>query len=225
MQEDKRNFIRRALLGLGATATAAATIGSARAQDSGYRPTMEAQDAWYDQIPGKHKQVFDTITPDGVARALTFTNTYYAANKEAYGLGPEQLGVLMIFRYNSTPFAFNDTIWSKYSAILAERYVVTDPTIKAAPVVNIYNSAEKAPQLPTNALTFDTLAGWGGKFGVCIVASRKMAALIGQKTNQTPEAVLAEMSANMIGSCRFVPAGVVAVNRAQEHHFSVCYTA
>ena len=35
-----------------------------------------------------------------------------------------------------------------------------------------------------------------------------------------PDAILDEIGANLIPNSRFVPAGIVAVNRAQEHGYS-----
>jgi len=160
---------------------------------------------------------------EGVARALTFTHTFYAANKEAYGIESRDLAVVMILRAGSTGFGFNDTIWSKYSAGLAKRYKVTDPVTKSAPVINIYNAADRAILLPTNGLTLEALARMGGRFAICSVASRKLAAALAADIGGSADAIYAEMAANMVANARMAPAGIVAVNRAQEHHYTLCY--
>jgi hypothetical protein len=223
MDENKRVMLRRALLGLGAGVAAAATFGRpAKAQGAEWRPAMEKQDAWMDAIGGRHRMVFDTISQDGAARALTFCASYYNANKNDYDIPASELGVLMIFRSGSTPYGFNDAFWAKYSAGL-DRF--TDPTTKAAPIVNIYNSAEKAPMVHTNGLTLDALAKMGGHIAVCSIASRGLAATLAPKANTTADAVFAEMGSSLVAGARMVPAGTVALNRAQERRFSVCYTA
>ena len=203
-----------------------AASSGARAQAShSWSPAMEPQDNWLDDTPARHRQVFDTISPDGVARALTFTHTFYAANKEAYGIEAKDLAVVMILRAGSTGFGFNDTFWSKYSAGLAKRIKVTDPVTKSEAAINIYNAADRASLLPTNGLTFDALARMGGRFAICSVASRKLAAALAADMGASADAISAEMTASMIASARMAPAGIVAVNRAQEHHYALCYAA
>ena len=227
MTTDKRVFFRHFLggLGMGAASVAAMASKSAAlaAEQSG--PASEAQDAWLDQLGSRHRQVFDTISPEGVARALQFTFTFYDASKESYGISPQELGVVMVFRSGSTAFGLNDKIWGKYGTVFSRIYKFTDPTTKAAATVNIYNDAAKAPSLPTNGLTIEALGQMGGRFAVCSVASRKLANNVARETGGDGAAILTEFQANLVGNARLVPAGIIAVNRAQERHFALCYTA
>ena len=224
MRDNKRAFVRNLLSGIGIGAVAVASGSPTLAEEvRAWSPTMEPQDSWLDEIGGRHRQVFDTISADGVARALTFTHTFYAANKEAYGIDAKDLAVVTILRAGSTGFGFNDKIWTKYSAGLAKRYKVTDPITKSAPAINIYNAADRAALLPTNGLTLEALAGMGGRFAICSVASRKLAAALAADSGGSVDAIYAEMMANTIANARMAPAGIVAVNRAQEHHYALCY--
>jgi len=222
MQNQKRAFIR-GLFGVLGIGTMAASSEVKAQPAPGWSPAMEPQDDWLDQTPARHRQLFDTISPDGVARALTFTHTFYAASKEAYGIEPRELAVVMILRAGSTGFGFNDAIWSKYGAGLAKRYKVTDPVTKAAPAINIYNAAGRASLLPTNGLTFEALARMGGRFAICSVASRKLAAALAADMGGSADVIYADLAGNMIANARMAPAGIVAVNRAQEHHYALCY--
>ena len=223
MQNDKRTLLRNVLAGLGLGAvTAAGSPASALVQSL---PVLEPQDRWLDELGRRHRQVFDTISAEGVARALTFVHTFYAANRDGYGIEPGELGVLVIFRAGSTAFGFNDNIWAKYSGPLAKRYKLLDPTTKSAPVVNIYNAADKAALLPTNGLTLDALGKLGGQFAICSVASRKLAEAVAEDIGGSGDAVFAEFRANIVQHARMVPAGIIAVNRAQEHNYALCYTA
>jgi hypothetical protein len=227
MKTDKRAFFRQMLTGLGVGVASAAAIAhkSVAFAAEGPGPVSEAQDAWLDQLGRRHRQVFDTISPDGVARALTFTYTFYDASKDGYGIAPAELGVVMIFRSGSTAFGLNDHIWSKYGAAISKIYKFTDPTTKAAASVNVYNAADKAASLPTNGLTLDALAQMGGRFAVCAVASRKLANAVARETGGNGDAIFAEFQANLVGNARLVPAGIIAVNRAQERRYALCYTA
>src|SRR5579884_4124026 len=217
MGGDKRTFFRTMLAGVGLGAVAASSA-PARAQEAkSWSPAQEPQDAWLDQLGGRHRQVFDTISPDGAARALTFTHTFYAANKQAYGLEPKDLAVVMILRAGSTGFGFNDKMWAKYFVGMAKRANVIDPVTKDAPVVNIYNAADRAQLLPTNGLTLEALAAMGGRFAICSVASRHLAEALARDKSGNADAIFAELAANMIVGARMAPAGIIAVNRAQEH--------
>jgi len=225
MQNDKRALLRNIMagLGFGAVTVASRTSPASALEKSSAVP--EPQDRWLDELGRRHRQVFDTISSEGVARALTFAHTFYAANRDGYGIQPVELGVLMIFRAGSTAFGFNDNIWSKYSGPFAKRYKFLDPTTKSAPVVNIYNAADKAAFLPTNGLTFNALGNLGGRFAICSVASRKLADAVAEETGGSGDTIFAELRANIVQYARMVPAGIVAVNRAQEHNYALCYTA
>jgi intracellular sulfur oxidation DsrE/DsrF family protein len=56
---------------------------------------------------------------------------------------------------------------------------------------------------------------------VCQVSSRGYAGGIAAATGGTADAVFNEMVANLLPNARLVPAGIVAVNRAQERGYSL----
>ena len=69
-----------------------------------------------DQLPGKHRLVFDTTTPVGADTVRRFVDNYFFANKVGYSLEPSDLAVIVILRHHSTPFAYNDAMWAKHGA-------------------------------------------------------------------------------------------------------------
>src|SRR5688572_25564506 len=79
---------------LGAAATgvpaAAQTPGSTR-----WQPERHTQDDWLDQIPGKHRLVFDTTETSGMGSALQYATNYYLANNTGYGLQNSDLAVVV----------------------------------------------------------------------------------------------------------------------------------
>src|SRR5580765_5368243 len=81
---------------------------------STWQPARHAEDDWMDQTPAKHRMVFDTTTPDGFGHALLFGSNFLDTNKNAYSLDYSDVAVMIIVRHNSTPFAYNDILWSKY---------------------------------------------------------------------------------------------------------------
>jgi intracellular sulfur oxidation DsrE/DsrF family protein len=54
---------------------------------------------------------------------------------------------------------------------------------------------------------------------VCQMATRRIAGTIAQSTSAA-NAVYTELTANLVGNAHMVPAGILAVNRAQERGYS-----
>ena len=219
----RRSFLSR--LGVAASAAGAmfaAGATGARAQttaDGRWQPTRHAQDDWFDQLPGKHRFFFDTSTPDALADAIQFSGNYYTANKGVYGLESADLAVIVGMRHRSAPFAFNDAMWAKYGVTLAKRAEFTDPKTKEAPKINFYTPV--APAAPARARGLASLMKLGVQFAICDLSTHAIAGLIATASGGTPEAVYKEITANMIDRARLVPAGIVAVNRAQERGYSI----
>src|SRR3954469_16481486 len=118
MMSASKHPARRAFLsGVGAGAVAAITTVAANAQEQPakggrWQPTRHAQDDWMDQIPGVHRLVFDTTNPAGFDTAMLYAGNYYSANHGGYGLDDSDLAVIIIARHDSTPFAYNDSVWA-----------------------------------------------------------------------------------------------------------------
>lgn len=214
--------VRRVILArfaVAAGALGAGLIGSraARAARASWRPARHPQDDWLERIPGVHRIVFDTTTPDEMRAALRYAQNYYLANQNAYGLKDGDLAVVIIARHTSTPFGYNDSIWAKYGKQLSELMEFTDPKTKQPPTVNLLATAGDGS---TEAGRMADLIKRGAQFAVCETATRELAGMIGKATGVDAEAVVKEISANLTGNARMVPAGIVAVNRAQERGFT-----
>ena len=224
----RRSFLAR--LGAGMTmagATLAAGVSPVQAQSSGsgrWQPARHAQDDWMDQIAGKHRFVFDTTSAAGFGAALLYANNFFVANESGYGLKDPDAAVIIIARHFSTPFAYNDAIWAKYGATLAQAISFDDPKTKQRPTVNVYNAAGY-DGLASMGTTVDTLIKRGVQFGVCQMATRFFAGNLARANGGNADAVYAEVVANLIGNSRLVPAGIVAVNRAQERGYSLATVA
>lgn len=213
-------------MGLSAHGAAAQDIGGAThtpADQPGFTPARHAQDDWLDQIPGKHRFFFDATTPNGAGEAITFASNYYAANKTGYGLDPSDLAVVICLRHWATPFAFSDVIWERYGTHLAERIKFTDPRTQGAPDINVYQASNYGMLLRSRGTTLDTMIGRGTHFAVCDMATRAFAGIIAGKVGKLADAIYEEMRASAIANSHFAPAGIVAVNRAQERSYSVQY--
>lgn len=219
MAADGRHARRAFLSQLGTGAAAAgltvlADRPAAAAQSAGpsdWHPRPHAEDDWLDRIPGVHRLVFDTTTPEGFAEALSFANNYFNANKNGYGLNDADLAVVIVARHSSTAFAYTDAMWTKHGALLAQRAGFLDPKTKQAPTVNVHRAR------------IDGLIDRGVHLAVCQMATRNHAGIIAKAAGTDTDTVYKELVANLVGNAHMVPAGVVAVNRAQERGYSLVH--
>ena len=117
-------------------------------------------------------------------------------------------------------FGYNDALWAKYGTLLAQRGNLVDPSTKQAPKVNIYNVAALASQLPTAGTTIDSLVKRGVQLAVCQMATRRMDGIIAEATKVTADAAYNEIVANLVPNAHMVPAGIVAISRAQERGYT-----
>jgi intracellular sulfur oxidation DsrE/DsrF family protein len=226
MTEDTDTVGRRALIGAMGVAAAAIALrpGAAQAQTSTgpFQPARHPEDAWFDALPGKHRTVIDSFSPEGAGDALLFGNNLYVANAAGYGLTDADVAVVVTLRHRSTVFAFNDAMWAKYSKGMSEGFAMTDPKTKQAPTVNLYNTPGYGTALPNFGLTIDTVAKRGMHFAICQMATRRIAGQIAKSIGSTtPDAIFDELVANIVPNGHMVAAGVVAVTRAQEYGYTV----
>ncbi len=219
----RRSFLSRAgagLAALGAALGPGATPAHAQAPaDLRWQPARHPQDDWLDHLPGKHRLLFDTTTPDELADAIRFAGNFYSANKNGYGLDSADLAVVIVLRHRSAPLAYTDAMWAKYGVTLAARAELTDPKTKEAPKVNPY--APSAADASARAGSLASLIRIGVQFAICDISTHGIASLIARASGGTAEAAYKEIAANLIGNGRLVPAGIVAVNRAQERGYSI----
>ncbi len=222
----RRTFLSR--FGLGLTAAGSATLGagvsSAQAPAPRWQPARHAQDDWYDQIPGKHRFVFDSTSPEGAGLAINnFVNNFFTAN-ETYGLKNEDVAVVLVMRHLATPFAYNQAMWEKYGTAITQRTKYNDPTTNQPPKVNIYNRPGTAAN-ERGSRQLDGLVARGVHLAVCQLSTRAYAGVIATNTGQKQETVFDELAANLVSStnARLVPAGILAVNRAQEHGYTFSF--
>jgi intracellular sulfur oxidation DsrE/DsrF family protein len=219
----RRSFLSR--LGLGMT-TLGATLGSSAASAQApapaprWQPGRHAQDDWLDHVPGQHRFVFDTTQFEGFGGSLLYANNFFLANQNGYGLGNADLAVVLVLRHNSTVFAFNDAMWAKYGEPISERNSLKDPSTRKAPKVNIFNAAALGGSLPSLGTTLDSLLKRGVHLAVCDMATHRVSNAIAQASKGSADAIYKELTANLLANAHIVPAGIVAVNRAQERGYS-----
>jgi hypothetical protein len=173
-----------------------------------------------DKLPGKHRLVFDTTTPPAFGAALAYANNFLVASKDGYGLNEQDHAIIIIARHFSTPFAYSDAMWAKYSKAMPPMVVIDDPKTKQRPDFNVYGK-DYGFDLPSLGATIGEVQKKGVHFAVCQMATRFFSSQLAPATGGTADAVYNELVANLIPNSHMVAAGIVAVNRAQEHGFTL----
>jgi len=203
----RRYFLSRlggasALLGVGqqTPAPAASTPFSA---------ARHAQDDWFEQLPGTHRVIFDTWTAARFAEGIGFAGNYVRVNKDAYSLADKDLAVVICVRHHTAPFAFSDAMWVKYGKQFSDRMSFVDPKTKEPPATNLYRE-----QLVN-------LSKQGIHLAICALTTRAYTRIIASATGAKAEDVFDELAAHTVAPGHFVPAGVVAVTRAQERGYAM----
>lgn len=215
-------------LGVGAAALSAGLASRATAEEkpapaapAHWQPAMDAQDDWM-ELPGRHRLVFDATSAKGAGGALAFTRNYLDANKDGYGIESTDLATIVVLRASATAFGYNDTIWAKYGTIMGTMLELTDPDTKKAPLRNPHIPAPGAKPDP-DAADIPALVARGVHFAICGAATHHVAGTLAKKTGGKAAGIYAELAANLIPNAHLVPAGIVAVNRAQERGYAFSY--
>lgn len=220
---ERRSFLSRLAAGAAIVSGTVFRSESAAAQSAAatpWRPTRHTQDDWLDQIPGSHRFIFDTTSPQGLGSALLYANNFFVANQAGYGLGNADAAVVIVLRHNSTAFAYTDAMWSKYGSAIGEAAGFDDPKTKTKPSINVYTVGTYGTALPNNGVTLDSLIGRGVHFAVCQMATRRFAGAIATAQKLDAGMVYQELTSNLIRNSHLAPAGIVAVNRAQERGYA-----
>ena len=220
---ERRSFLSRMNAGVAAVAAmgGVALAQSKQAVRARWEPARHEKDDWLEKSSPKHRLLFDTTTAEGAGDALAFAGNFYRTNKVEYGVESGDLSVVIVVRHRSAPFGNNDAMWSKYGQMLAARAKVEDPKTKQTPTANFYNVTGYGDSLTNRGTTLESLAKLGAQFAVCTLSTRGIADTIAKATGSTTEAIFAELTSNLVTNGRMVPAGIVAVARAQERGYSL----
>lgn len=220
----RRSFLARLSASFGVAPLMMTTTATAAPES--FQPARHADDDWFDQPGAKHRFFFDTSSPEGFAQALGWARNFLEASVSGYGLTDADNAVIICARHRSTAFAFSDAMWAKYGAALSERSNnFVDPKTKQVPTTNYYlvNGSGEGPR---NA-GLEQLLKRGVRLAVCGMATRRTATTISQKAgaNANVDEIYKELAAHLVPSAHIVPAGIVAVNRAQERGYTLATVA
>lgn len=217
---DRRAFLTTLAAGSAAVAAGALALPHvAKASPAEGVDGANVDEAWLAKLTGKHKQFFDAVSVnDGfpMGFAMNFLNMY----NDAYKIPDANLSAVVGLRHFSIPLGFTDDIWKRYK--LGEFTKVMDPATKAPATRNIYYKAHDG-ELMMSGMAIDKLQARGVGFTVCNMALTILSGLMASNAGVTADVAKKEWTAALIPGMALVPAGVIAVNRAQEKGCAYCF--
>jgi hypothetical protein len=218
----RRSFLTQ--LGAGVSVAGAAfgmsSASAAQTATGAFQPARHPEDTWMDTIAGSHRLVIDATTPRGFGEALAFAGNFLTASANGYKLADKDSAVIIVARHFATPFAYKDIVWAKYGKVVPAVAVMNDPKTGQPPTFNLFN-ATGYDHLPNFGTTVDAVLKRGVHLAVCQMAAGFFAGEIAKATGTQASDVAAVLAANLFDNSHMVPAGIVAVNRAQEYGYTL----
>jgi intracellular sulfur oxidation DsrE/DsrF family protein len=123
----------------------------------------------------------------------------------------------------ATPFGYNDRVWSKYGAAIAQKLEFNAKTAIEAVHRNPLNARPNSAAVKNHAPTLTSLAQKVVRFAICGMATAGIAGMVAKLVGGNVGDIHHEFATNLIDSAFMVPAGIVVVNRAQEHGYALAY--
>lgn len=213
----RRGFLTR--LAVGAAALGAAALPQRAAAERLVRVSAGDPDQWLDGLAGKHRQIYDVLSPDKAGDGTGFARNFLNANNDGYGLADRDVNAVVSFRHVSFAMGLNDAMWAKYN--LGQVTGFNDPGTGKPAVRNVNAGAPDDTRKSSASLA--ALHSRGAVFTVCGMAMAFFAGKAAEAAGATADAVHADFRANLVPGAIEVVAGVIAVNRAQERGLSYVY--
>lgn len=226
---ERRSFLSRLGTGIAGLAGVAAVTSRAEAQSAAspgaaHQPARHADDDWFDRPSAKHRFFMDTTTVAGFAGAIFYSNNFLNASRDAYKLADADSALIIGVRHQSTPFAFTDAMWAKYGKALAGHAAFTDPKTNQTPAINVLQSADYR-MFANRGVVLNAVLARGLRLSVCTLATRAIAGAAARESGgtATTDDIFKDLAANLVTNAHLVPAGIIALSRAQERGYTFAY--
>jgi intracellular sulfur oxidation DsrE/DsrF family protein len=181
-------------------------------------------DEWFNQLKGKHRIVFDVPGPNGIF-PFAWPRIFLATNA-ATGSTEKDCGIVVVLRHTAIPYAMEHRLWAKYN--FNEVFKVVDPRTNKPTTRNPFWQPAagdfKVPGIGAVPIGINDLQANGVMFCVCDAALTVYSAVTADMLKQDPAEVKKDWVSGILPGIQIVPAGVWALNRAQEHGCSYCFT-
>ena len=208
---------------LGTLASGAATLGLATLADPSRlsaAPIADSKsfDQWLGKIKGKHKQVFDSMMPEG-GIPLAWARVFLESNK-SLGVPESDCTAVVVLRHESIALAMEDRLWAKYN--FGEVFKVNNMATNKPLDRNIFWKP-KPKDLPLPGMGLNELMESGSLVGVCDMALTFYSARMADPMKMPAEEIKKDWVSGVLPGVQIVPSGVLAINRAQEQGCTYCW--
>ena len=206
---DRRSFVSALASLAGLTATG---VSAAQAAGQSQGPAAEWDLAWFDELKGRHKQLYDlgsfnlAVDPQPLRYARNFLDTF----RDVYHLEFPNINVAVGISGPALPMNASDRLWQKYR--LGERSKIMDPSTKQPAVRNIF--------LEGGDVSVKALQARGAAFWQCNVALSGIARQLAEAMQMPAAEVRADLIAGLNPGVRLVPSHVMALGLSQERGFT-----
>lgn len=180
-------------------------------------------------VNAEHKQVFQSTVPLLVGgSASLYMHMQNSMNAYQFSLGLGSLATLGVLLGPSIVYGLNDSMWKKYGLGSG----VVGQALGLAPTNVYYYATSKLdpsanPDDPSGMYqdwSAQAVLKRGGQFFVCHNAMSAVAMVVAAKVKSDTKTVLADWEKNVLPGFQMIPAGVAAVQQAQENgwkYFSI----
>lgn len=170
-------------------------------------------DDWLAKIKGSRRIIFDTTSAvDGFPVALPY-NFMTACN--ATNIPDDDLSAVVVLRHLAIPIAFEDRIWARYK--LGKFFGIHDAK------TGVPSKANPFRQTGPEDNSMQSLMARGVIYCVCELAIKKNATMIASSMGLNSTEVLNDWMAGLLPGVYPIPAGVWAVERAQQQGCAYCF--
>jgi hypothetical protein len=173
--------------------------------------TIEPSNHWLDGLKGKHRQFFDTPTPNGGVPLVHVMNYYDTYNK-AFAVKDADIDAVLTFYGATTFYGLDDAAWSKYR--LGEFLETADANTGKPAVANPWRAAPVVLGMTLPIASIESLQRRGATLILCNNALTIFSGLLATKRGLDPSVVYEDLKASILPGVELVPGMVVAVEQA-----------
>ena len=216
-----KNNPRRQFLGTIASGVAALSLStivsplSAEAENH-FLAGGNDPDEWFKQIKGRHRIVFDVPQSNEIF-PFAWPRIFLATNA-ATGTPEKDCSAVVVFRHLAIPYAMESRLWAKYN--FGEVFKAMDPKTGKPSTRNPFwkpaNGDFKVPGLGVVPIGINELQESGVLFCACDMALTVYSGVVAEKMNLDPAEVKKDWVSGILPGVQVMPAGIWAINRAQE---------
>ena len=215
----RRNFMGKLVATAGATSLAVPALEEASANLAPSAKTVGEAEAWFENVKGKHRVVYDAPEPHAGFPVL-WSWAFMLSNNQT-GTADEDLTAMVVLRHNAIPFAMKNELWKKYN--FGEMFKVTDNSTQVTSQRNLYYEPKEGDFPVPGVNGIKTQLNRGAMYCVCDLALSVFSGFAAQAMGLKAEEVKKDWVAGVLPGIQIVPSGVWALGRAQERDCAYIY--